>query len=227
MKVHLIPILRDNYVFCFKGEGGVTVVDPGEAAPVLAFLQARDWRLERIFITHHHGDHVDGVPTLLKAFPQAQVVFPLVDQGRFSFPGQGLSEGDEIEGFQVLSLPGHTLDHVAYFHPQHLVLFCGDVLFGFGCGRVMEGTFAQAFESLMKIRRLPDQTAVFCTHEYTQTNLRFLESIGESPPLEIRKAFSKTTPTIPLELGVQKAHNPFLGTQFQEFIRLRELRNQF
>ncbi|HRO68582.1 MAG TPA: hydroxyacylglutathione hydrolase, partial [Pseudobdellovibrionaceae bacterium] len=179
-RVHLIPALQDNYIFCLRNGAEALIVDPGEAGPVRRFLRDNSLSLTGILITHHHHDHVGGVSDLLAEF-SVPVWIPEADQGRFEFGGIPLKEGDSLShaGFQfrVWELPGHTLDHIAYVEETEKWIFSGDVLFGFGCGRLFEGSYEQAFASLQRFRDLSSETLVYCAHEYTVANLKFLETL--------------------------------------------------
>lgn len=239
MTTELIPILEDNYVFLLEGPKGLVVVDPGDDAPVLRALNGRP--LAGILLTHHHRDHVGGVDGLLSRFPGAVVVAPEAHRGHWRFATVFAGDGDVVEvaglEFDVLALPGHTLDHVAYFHRQTLSLFSGDVLFGLGCGRLFEGTPEQAFGSLRRLAGLPPETRIYCTHEYTAANLRFLEK--ECPDLAASGEFrswkrgferlrAEGRPSVPLLLADELRFNPFLRAgSGEEFKDLRLRRNQF
>ena len=171
--VTAIPAFTDNYIWSIEWPDGVCViVDPGEAAPVLDYLQTHDRRLSHILLTHHHFDHIGGVKSLLSHSP-VPVIGP-VDE-RIDCITRTVVESDcfELHGveFQVLEIPGHTRSHIAFY--THNALFCGDTLFSVGCGRLFEGTPAQMQISLDKLAALPVATAVYCAHEYTESNARF------------------------------------------------------
>ncbi|MDW2150806.1 hydroxyacylglutathione hydrolase, partial [Vibrio sp. 378] len=165
---------NDNYIWLIQNsEKRCAVVDPGDAQPVLDYLQANELTLEAILVTHHHNDHIGGVPDLVRAFPHVTVVGPKAEPiPTLTTP---MEEGDKLELFGeiflVLGLPGHTLGHIGYVGDSKL--FCGDVLFSAGCGRIFEGTPEQMFESLSKVAALPEETQVFCAHEYTASNVAF------------------------------------------------------
>jgi hydroxyacylglutathione hydrolase len=194
-------------------------VDPSVAAPVDAKLRALGWTLTHIVNTHHHADHTGG-NLELKAAWGATVVGPRADAARI--PGIDVQVGDGDvwmlgqEAAHVMDVPGHTRGHIAYWFSDSAALFCGDTLFSLGCGRLFEGTPAQMWRSLSMLRGLPDETRVYCAHEYTQSNARFALSLEpDSPSLkrqmawieEMRKA---DRPTIPAALGKEKNLNPFL-----------------
>jgi hydroxyacylglutathione hydrolase len=227
VQVHRIPALSDNYIFLLYEPSRqiAAVVDPAEAVPVLQRLQQIGAKLVAIFNTHHHGDHVGGNAQLLQHFPDAAVYAGAVDEGRI--PGQThfLREGDRVSFAQreghVLFVPGHTRGHIAYYFPHEQAdaagdLFCGDTLFAGGCGRLFEGTPAQMVDSLSKLRDLPDNTRVWCAHEYTLKNLQFAISV-EPNNLELQTRLRavevsrrQQEPTVPSWIGIEKHTNPFL-----------------
>ena len=226
MDIHRLPVLSDNYIFLLHDpqQAIAAVVDPAEAAPVLAALQSLNAQLVAIFNTHHHGDHVGGNRKLLQRFPEAVVYGGDQDRGRI--PGQQvyLTEGDRVSfagrSARVYFLPGHTKAHIAYyFEPQdgeRGQLFCGDTLFAGGCGRLFEGTPAQMVESLSKLRSLPEETQVWCAHEYTLNNLKFAVTVDpENAALaerltQVRAARQANQPTVPTTIALEKQTNPFL-----------------
>jgi hydroxyacylglutathione hydrolase len=214
-----IPAFADNYLWLIHDGSHAAVVDPGDAAPVLETLKARGLKLVAILLTHHHADHVGGVPDLL-----AQNAVPVFGPrgsriGGITIP---LSEGDAAVvpelglRFSVLEVPGHTLDHIAYHEPDRRWLFCGDTLFAAGCGRLFEGSPAQMTESLAKLTALPDDTAVYCAHEYTMSNLKFAREVEpENMALlarisEEQQKRDQNRPTLPSFIGLEKSTNPFL-----------------
>lgn len=227
MQIYRLPALSDNYIFLLHDPTHQTaaVVDPAEAQPVLAKLRELGARLVAILNTHHHGDHVGGNRELLHHAPEAMVYGGTEDRGRI--PGQQvfLQEGDRVSfgdrDATVFFVPGHTRAHIAYyFAPTHPGepgdLFCGDTLFAGGCGRLFEGTPAQMVQSLDKLRSLPDETRVWCAHEYTLNNLRFAHSVDRhnlalAQRLDRVEAMRhRAEPTIPSRLGDEKQTNPFL-----------------
>ncbi|MDA9557229.1 hydroxyacylglutathione hydrolase [Vibrio sp.] len=217
-----IPAFNDNYIWLLKKGQHCSVVDPGDATPVLNYLEQHQLTLDSILITHHHHDHTGGVATLLEHFPHLLVFAPKHD------PIQGhhiaLEKGDHLsildEDFEVLDVKGHTLGHIAYFHSNntndHSIVFCGDTLFSAGCGRVFEGTMAEMKSALDTLASLPDSTLVYCTHEYTLSNIAF--ALAADPTnvtlqnyhqhaLSLRK---NNTPTLPTTIAKEKQINPFL-----------------
>lgn len=227
MQVYRIAVLSDNYIFLLHDpqKNIAAVVDPAVAQPVLQKLEELDAELVTIFNTHHHSDHVGGNRELMQHFSNITVYGGAEDRGRI--PGQQvfLREGDTVEFAdrtgKVFFVPGHTRAHIAYYFPpltgeETGNLFCGDTLFAGGCGRLFEGTPAQMVSSLTKLRGLPDQTKVWCAHEYTLSNLKFALTVdGDNSDLqqrfaEVKAARSLLMPTIPSILGVEKRTNPFL-----------------
>lgn len=224
LTISAIPAFKDNYIWCLadNDNGKALIVDPGEAEPVQKHLAENQLKLDTILITHHHPDHVGGVKKLAEAVPDCRIVGPA--ESPFQDSTSQVHPGDEVIWedftFEVLSVPGHTLDHIAYFSDTHVdnrpVLFCGDTLFVCGCGRLFEGTPEQMRQSLKTLRDLPDQTAVYCAHEYTLANLEFARHwLPEDDNLrefeEHCQALRKEgKPTVPSVLGNEKRLNPFL-----------------
>lgn len=246
LRVELLPIFEDNYVFVLVDETQreALVIDPGEASCVQDYLSEHNLSLKGILLTHHHNDHIGGVRTLQNIF-SIPVYAPLKNKHQIPFADHYVHEGDTISlgnlSFSVLELPGHTLGHIAYWQPEKKWLFSGDVLFGLGCGRLFEGTYQQMYESLQRIKELPPETLIYCTHEYTEMNLQFckmLSNLDDSPitgddeNLEIYQnelihRRSMELPSVPLKLHIEKRVNPFLlARSLQQFTYLRELRNK-
>jgi hydroxyacylglutathione hydrolase len=225
LDVRPIPAFRDNYIWLLRGTADarmVAVVDPGDATPVLAVLERERLALVAILATHHHADHVGGVPELVAA-TSARVLGPARE--RLPAPFEKLNEGDRARlpelgiEFEVLDIPGHTAGHIAY--AGHGVLFCGDTLFSAGCGRLFEGTPAEMLASLDSLARLPDDTRVFCGHEYTEANLRFAATVepANSAIMDYVKRAAADRgagrPTLPSTIGLEKRVNPFLRTRHE------------
>ena len=216
-----IPAFADNYIWLLRDGDVAAVVDPGDAAPVIAYLDRERIALCAILATHHHGDHVGGIPALLE---RGQV--PVFGPSREKIPGrtQAVSGGDRIDvpgidaTFDVIDVPGHTAGHVALFgeFAGVPVLFCGDTLFTGGCGRLFEGTPEQMWTSLSALAALPSDTRVYCGHEYTLANLRFALAVEpDNADLKERDAReqakrSRGEPTVPSTMGEERATNPFL-----------------
>ncbi|MGV2831284.1 hydroxyacylglutathione hydrolase [Myxosarcina sp. GI1(2024)] len=227
MEIKRIRVLSDNYIFVLSDSQQkiATVVDPAVAEPVLNYLQASDLKLVAIFNTHHHYDHVGGNKKLKQRFPDLCVYGGVKDRGRIPHQEVFLNEGDTVEfaGRQakVFFVPGHTYAHIAYYFPPTTPsetgeLFCGDTIFAGGCGRLFEGTPAQMVDSISKLRNLPDNTRVWCAHEYTLKNLKFALAVdGNNSDLQsrykrVKQARSKNIATVPSLLGLEKQTNPFL-----------------
>jgi hydroxyacylglutathione hydrolase len=221
LRVLTVPAFKDNYLWLIHDGVHAAVVDPGDAGPILAALAAHDLTLASILLTHHHADHIGGVPELLSRF-DIPVFGPRADGiTAVSVP---LGEGDRIElpklalALRVLDVPGHTRGHIAYVRetPGAHWLFCGDTLFAGGCGRLFEGTPAQMAASLDKLAALPDDTEVFCAHEYTLSNLRFALAAEPGNPAVARRLDAEAAkrsagiPTVPSTIGLEKTTNPFL-----------------
>lgn len=221
LDIQQIPTRRDNYVYLLRdtGQGRVGVVDPSDAEPVIAALERLGWTLTDIINTHHHNDHTGGNLELKQKYG-CTVVGPRADHDRIAGIDTDVGDGDtwslgDAEA-RVFDTPGHTRGHIAYWFPESRALFCGDTLFALGCGRVFEGTFAQMWHSLGKLRGLPDDTRVFCAHEYTQANARFALTVETGNQAlkdyarEIDAKRDRKVSTVPSLLGREKATNPFL-----------------
>lgn len=217
MNIAAIPIFSDNYVWLLSEGADAVVVDPGDAAPVQRALAVQGLSLRAILITHWHADHIGGLAQLLSAHP-VPVYGPEAEAERIPALTQALSNGDSIEvlgrRFEVLHVPGHTLGHIAFVHDD--ILLCGDTLFSAGCGRLFEGTAAQMQASLNRLVQLPENTRVYCTHEYTAANLAFAMVVepGNTAVQEharlVQALRKRHLPTLPSSLGLEKRINPFL-----------------
>ncbi len=220
-EIVLVPALSDNYVYLAHDadSGATAVVDPAEAPPVIAALEARGWNLTHILNTHHHGDHIGGNKELVARYGPV-LVGPRAETARI--PGMDITvgEGDRVDvaGHEgvVYETPGHTSGHIAFWFADSDALFCGDTLFALGCGRVFEGTMAQMWDSMAKLRGLPGTARIYCGHEYTLSNARFALSVDpDNARLQARaRAFEETRargePTIPAVLADERDTNPFL-----------------
>ncbi|MBC3349934.1 hydroxyacylglutathione hydrolase [Pseudomonas sp. SWRI196] len=220
IQISALPAFTDNYIWLLQDHATqrCAVVDPGDATPVQEWLDAHPgWVLSDILITHHHHDHVGGVQALKNA-THATVYGPASE----NIPARdvALQDNDRLSvlgwDFDVYAVPGHTLGHIAYYH--HGLLFCGDTLFAAGCGRLFEGTPAQMHQSLSRLASLPEDTLVYCTHEYTLSNLRFAAAVEPGNP-DIAARLEKVSQqrnagvmTLPSTLALEKLTNPFLRT---------------
>ena len=236
-RITTIPVLRDNYAYLIEHEGVTAVVDPGEAAPVLAALKSGGLTAELILLTHHHNDHTAGAQALRDA-TGAPILAPAGDGHAMPYADTMLAEGGIVnvgglEGI-VLDTPGHTSGHAAFHFATARAVFTGDTLFSLGCGRVFEGTAPMMWESLRKLAALPPDTMVYCGHEYTEGNGIFaLEADPDNADLlarmrEVRGLRRAGKPTIPVSLASELATNPFLRAKTPEqFAKLRAWKDEF
>lgn len=224
MKLIALPAFSDNYIWLLHNDHHALVVDPGDSAPVLAWLaQHPNIALDLILVTHHHADHTGGLQDLV-AHTGAQVASPALE--KMPVPARGLAQGDTLDwhglSLQIHDVPGHTLGHIAFWlHPadQAPLLFCGDTLFSGGCGRLFEGTPAQMLDSLDRLAALPGETRVCCAHEYTLSNLKF--ALAVEPENRDLQSYAKTCArlrehnlaTLPALLSTERAINPFLRSR--------------
>lgn len=217
-----IRAFSDNYIWCITratNSGDAVVVDPGDAAPVQAYLDENGLTLSAILITHHHWDHTGGVKALIESYPNAQVYGPehaCEQVNNAVSPGQSLSFFGHQ--FSVVGVPGHTLDHLAYYSKSVNSLFCGDTLFAGGCGRLFEGSPGQMLNSLEELRSLPGETRVYCAHEYTLSNLQFALKV-EPDNAKLQQRYTQVQalreqgiPSLPSTIAEEVATNPFLRT---------------
>jgi hydroxyacylglutathione hydrolase len=231
LDITAIPALQDNYIWAIHDDRHAAVVDPGDAAPVLAFLNASGLQLDAILCTHRHADHIGGVAGLREVYN-----VPVYGRRHPNNPHitDELREGDQLKlenpgiVFDIIEIPGHIDDHIAYIAPD--ILFCGDVLFGAGCGRNFEGTPAQLHHSLQRLAQLPDSTRVYCAHEYTAANLRFALACEPGNPAVIQRAATTqqlraaNQITLPSTIAMEKATNPFLRCTQPEIIHTLQKR---
>lgn len=217
MQIHAVPAFRDNYIWAMSDGRRAAVVDPGDAVPVERFLADHGLELCAILATHHHADHIGGVPALVKHW-RCPVYGPAHDGVRDL--DRELVEGDRVEvaglaaTFSVLDIPAHTAGHIAFVNPE--IAFVGDTLFACGCGRLFEGTPAQMANSLAKLADLPEATRVYCGHEYTLANITFAEAVEPGNTRLAQRKVRDTQrrergePTVPTTIGEERATNPFL-----------------
>ena len=237
LTVRQFPCLSDNYGFLARDEasGAVACVDTPDADAVLAELRAAGWGLDLILNTHWHPDHAGG-NAAIKAATGAVIVGP-GEVTRSAPLDRTVADGDIValgeSRFKVIDTGGHTLGHIAYYSQTDAVAFVGDTLFALGCGRLFEGTAAQMWASLSRLAALPDETRVYCAHEYTAANARFALSVDDNPALAVRAeaifaARQRGEATVPTQIGIEKATNPFLRAAGAErFAALRAAKDQF
>ena len=221
IEIHMFPCLNDNYGFLVHDQesGFTAAVDTPEAETILAELSKKNWNLTHIFNTHHHADHAGG-NIAIKEATECQIIGPRADASRIPGIDKLVGDGDEFllggHPVRIFDTPGHTRGHIIYYLPEDGAAFVGDTLFAMGCGRLFEGTPAQMWNSLQKLTQLPDDTEIYCAHEYTQANARFALSVEPGNQALIDRAREVDTlrarnePTVPTTLGLEKATNPFL-----------------
>ena len=237
--VQAVPCLSDNYAWLLRdtATGTVAICDPGEATPIIAALDAAGGRCDLIILTHHHGDHVNGVDEV-RAKYGAKVIGAQADAHRLPALDQSVIPGDTIKvgetEAQVIDSPGHTLGHVAYHFADGDVLLCGDTLFSLGCGRLLEGTAADMFKALSLLKPLPPETLVCAGHEYTESNARFAVTVEPENEALRRKAEAVAAaraagqPTLPVTLGEEMQTNPFLrATTVERLAEIRSAKDNF
>ncbi len=219
LTVHQFPCLSDNYGFLCRDEatGLAACVDTPEAGAILRELNKLGWKLDLILNTHWHPDHAGGNAEIVAA-TGCKIVGP-AEVTKISVIDREVRGGDEVmlgqTRFEVIETGGHTLGHIAYFDPADRIAFVGDTLFALGCGRLFEGTAEQMWNSLQRLAALPDETTVYCAHEYTASNARFALSVDDDPALKARAdqifaARERGEPTVPTTIALEKATNPFL-----------------
>ena len=220
-KTHQFPCLSDNFGVLIHdpATGATASIDAPEAAPIEAALQETGWTLTDILVTHHHADHTDGIAEL-KAKHHCRVIGPRGEAGKIADLDATYGGGDTVKVgslvARVIDTPGHTAGHISLVFDEDKIAFVGDTLFSIGCGRVIEGTPAQMWDSLLKLRALPDDVTFFCGHEYTQANIKFALTIEPENSALIARARdvdelrAKGKPTLPTTLGAEKAANCFL-----------------
>ena len=232
MHIFHIPAYTDNYIWVIKKGNNVSLIDPGDSKPVLEVLDNNELILQDILITHHHFDHTGGLLPL-KSKMQGKAYGP---KGNIEGLDIHLEHGDSCETlgyeFEVLATPGHTLDHIIFYNNEDLVLFCGDTLFSAGCGRLFEGTYEQMHESLQMINKLNEKTMLYCAHEYTESNLKFvtneLDDIFVNNYYEtVKKKREKNLITIPTSLSTERKINPFLLMNVPDNVKKLSKLDQF
>jgi len=252
-QTYLFSCLTDNFgVLLHDPQSGATAsIDAPEAAPIEAALKKTGWRLTDILVTHHHADHTQGIGAL-KEHHKCRVVAPRNEAQRIAHVDETAGEGDTVRvgGLEarVIDTPGHTAGHISYFFPADKLAFVGDTLFSIGCGRVIEGNPEMMWNSLVKLRNLPDDAQFYCGHEYTDANIRFAKTVEPNNKAlaaradEVAKLIAAGKATIPATIGAEKAANPFLRADnadvakslglsgkpaWQVFAEIRERKNRF
>jgi len=222
-----LPAFDDNYIWCIHDQTSAWVVDPGDHAPVVKYLEHHSLTLAGILVTHHHNDHIGGIKQLKNW--QKNDVLPIAgpNSSRFPFVTIAVEEGDGVTleplglSLKVMEVPGHTNDHIAFYGDINniMALFCGDTLFSGGCGRLFEGSAEQMHINFERFRRLPPETKVYCTHEYTLANLEFAVAAWpnntditqyQQQAMKIRE---DSLPTLPSEIALEMKINPFMNTE--------------
>lgn len=241
-KIHTLDVKNalQNYIWLLEHipSKQVIVVDPTTADLVQEYCATHALQISQIWLTHWHKDHIGGVPELLEQYPNAAVYAPQAELSKIPFTTHPLQDQNQIQfhdlSIDILAVPGHTLGHIVYFIEDLMTLFCGDTLFAMGCGRVFEGTFSQMYHSLQRLAALPEQTKVYCTHEYTASNAKFalhVEPNNLAIQQRAQQVFAQREQglcTLPSQIKLERATNPFLRAQtVAEFQQLRELKDQF
>jgi hydroxyacylglutathione hydrolase len=236
-RTHLFSCLKDNFgVLLHDPDSGATAaIDAPEAGPVEAALKSTGWKLTDILVTHHHADHTGGIAEL-KQRHKCRVVAPHGEATRIPSVDETVRENDNVRvgslAARVLETPGHTAGHISYFFPADKLAFVGDTLFSIGCGRVIEGTPEMMWQSLLKLRGLPDDTRIYCGHEYTLANVRFAKTIEPTNAAlaaraqEVERLLAAQQSTVPSMLGEEKAANPFLRADLPEVAKSLGLAGQ-
>lgn len=230
VEVKVVKVLRDNYVFLLnhRASGSAAVVDPGIAGPIFASLDQYAWRVRKIFCTHHHTDQVGGNLDLKRSF-HCEVIGPRAEAARIPGITSEVAEGDKVmlgdaEAF-VMDLSGHTAGHIGYWFKDSSALFCGDVLYPMGCGRMFEGEAEQMWGTLQKIRALPRETKIYCAHEYSERNYKFARSLDPTNPVLrargewFRNQMQGGGTGVPFTLSDELQTNPFLRVDDPVFVK--------
>jgi len=221
LEIVRVPVLTDNYSWLVhdSASGATMVIDPGEAAPVLACAERLGWTIDEVWITHWHRDHTGG-NVEIKAATGARVIGPEAERARIPTLDHGLAEGDTVRlgerAATVLEVPGHTAGHIAFHFAEDAAIFTGDTLFAMGCGRLFEGDAGQMYANMRRFAALDDATRVYCGHEYTQSNGRFALAVDSDNAAlvdrmtQVDALRARGEPTVPTTIGAERATNPFL-----------------
>lgn len=234
LQIHQVQAFSDNYIWLISDGTSAWAVDPGDASPVIEFIEAHDLSLTGILLTHWHGDHQGGVEDLCSRYDQVEVIG---SHKALKGPSRPVSEDDKVEvlgaTFTVIEVPGHTLDHVAFFSDSDLfqspIAFTGDTLFVAGCGRLFEGTAENMHQSLQKLNGLPANTSIYCAHEYTLANLKYAavaepdNSDIQSRLESVKKLRAQELSTVPTTLALERLTNPFLRARDSSELAARRL----
>jgi hydroxyacylglutathione hydrolase len=221
LDVHQFIARSDNFAVLLHdpASGATAAIDAPAADPIIAALKERGWTLSHILVTHKHLDHIEGIPALQAAY-DCMVIGPKESAAETGMYDRTVGDGDSFEwagrNVRALATPGHTLDHITYWIPDEKLVFTADLIFALGCGRVIEGDHAMMWDSIKKVRELPDDTALYCGHEYTVANAKFAIAIDpdnralRQRMAEAEKLRAEGKPTLPTTIGREKAANPFL-----------------
>ncbi len=239
LEVVRVPVLRDNYAWLLHDDvsGRTAALDPGEAQPLLDAAAARGWTIDAVWLTHWHGDHIDGAAAI-KAATGARVIGPEAERAKIPALDDGAGEGDVASlgaaRAAVWHVPGHTAGHIAFHFADDQIVFTGDTLFALGCGRLFEGTAAEMFANMQRYAALDDATRVCCGHEYTQSNGRFAMSVDPGNAalaarmVEVDRLRGAGEPTVPTSIGLERATNPFFrATDVATFAALRVQKDNY
>ena len=226
LSIKPIKALSDNYIWLVTTNEGSIVIDPGESKQIIDLVKSNEIDLEGILITHHHYDHTNGIEEILK-YKKVEVYGPKNNVNSIT---KRVKQNDVFNliglKFEVIETPGHTLDHIAFYclKDEKSILFCGDTLFSGGCGRVFEGTYSQMYESLKKLSKLPEDTQIFCGHEYTSSNLQFACAVEPNNQFireyndEIIEKTKNGEPSLPSSLKIEHMINPFIRCNEENLI---------
>jgi hydroxyacylglutathione hydrolase len=239
IEVVRIPALSDNYIWLAHDDvsGETVVVDPAQAAPLLAAAQARGWTISAIWNTHWHPDHTGG-NAAIKDATGATVIAPAAEAAKIPTADRLVGEGDIVmlgaHAARVIDVPAHTAGHIAYHLADDSIVFVGDTLFAMGCGRLFEGTAEQMFGNMQRLAALPGETAVYCAHEYTQSNGRYAlvaepdnEELAERMA-EVDRMRAQGLPTVPTTIALERATNPFMrATSVTQLAERRTAKDHF
>ena len=239
LEIVAVPVLSDTYVWLMHdpASGETVVIDPAVADPVLAAAAARGWRITQIWNTHWHPDHTGGNLDV-KAATGCVITGPSAEAGRIGSLDRLVSEGDRVAiggvEAEVWAVPGHTAGHIAYHLPEAAVAFVGDTLFAMGCGRLFEGTAAQMHANLQRLAALPEETRIYCAHEYTLSNARFALTVEpdnaalRARAAEVEAMRAEGKPTVPTTIALERATNPFMrAASAEELAERRAAKDSF